>query len=70
MTKKHNKKYYAWDRPRKKIEAQPKYFEIELVPYAYLRQGGVGGWLGWSWVWQGTHGMGTEGEIRVGVYIV
>ena len=52
------------------MEAQPNYFEIEVVPYAYLRRGGVGGWLGWSWVWQGTHGIGTQGEIRVGVYIV
>ena len=41
---------------------------IEVVTHAYLRQGKVGGWLGWSWVRQGTHGIGTQGEIRVGVY--
>ena len=49
---------------------KPKIFVIEVVPYAYLRPRKVGGWLGWSWVWQGTHGIGTQGEIRVGVYIV
>ena len=27
----------------KKVEVQPKYFVVEVVPYAYLRQGKVGG---------------------------
>ena len=70
MTKKHEREILSTIGDTKKVEAKPKYFVIEVVQYAYLRQGRVRGWLGWSWVWQGTHGIGTQGEIRVGVYIV
>ena len=59
MTKKHQQEILSTTGDtKKKVEAKQKKNVIEVVPYAYLRQAKVGGWLGWSWVCKGHMGWG------------
>ena len=68
--KNKDKKYWAPDRGRQNSWSPTRIFCNWIGTIRIPETGGVECWLGWSWVWQGAHVIGTHGEIRVGVYIV